>query len=348
IIHIPDLLALWPIPRALNPSYPAIQAASSAWIAGFDLFPDQKRLLKHQSCDFLPAPLFGLCDLMCLFWYDDYTDKASPDVIRPTAEAIITTMESGPIPSDGCLGVELHRDFWERTVATFQPTAEAQQHFLKHYRGFLFGVFEEYIDREQEIIRGVPSYLSLRRETVAVKPAISLLALEAGVPPWVLECDWVKKDEICCIDMVIIGNDVYSWNAEQARGEAGHNLITTLMNIHSMSVQDTMNYADKLHQRVVDDFLQVRDNLDTLTISQEGGRGPLWDELVKKQTRRYIDSLAQCARGCDAWSSESARYALSEEFHCTRTVRILHPKAVRSDAAQGLDKSKSDESPAAA
>jgi hypothetical protein len=47
---------------------------------------------------------------MCLFWYDDYTDKTSPDVIRPTAEAIITAMESGHISSDEYLGVELHRE----------------------------------------------------------------------------------------------------------------------------------------------------------------------------------------------------------------------------------------------
>jgi Terpene synthase family 2, C-terminal metal binding len=119
---------------------------------------------------------------------------------------------------------------------------------------------------------------------------------------------------------------VYSWNVEQARGKAGHNLITTLMNTRSMGVQDAMNYASKLHQGVVDDFLEVRNNIDILTVNQDGAKGPVWDKSVKEQTRRYIDALAQCARGCDAWSAESARYGLSEEFHLTRMVPVLESK----------------------
>ena len=98
-----------------------------------------------------------------------------------------------------------------------------------------------------------------------------------------------------------------------------------------MSVQDAMNYADKLHQRVVDDFLEISKSFDAGTIAEED---PRWDGETREQTRRYLDALAKCARGCDAWSSESARYGLSEAFHETRIVKVLPPKGTRAPNAK--------------
>ncbi|KAH6912097.1 isoprenoid synthase domain-containing protein [Coprinopsis sp. MPI-PUGE-AT-0042] len=336
IVFIPELLDSWPLPRAVNPSYEEVKASSSAWFRQHNLFPDEKRLRKQESYDFtkLAASICASADasflrlaadyLNCIFWWDDYTEDVPAHVTQQMAKAIIGGMRSGQATMDQkLLGVELHTDFWKRVVPTLSPSLEGQEHFLGFYDSYCHSVFEEAVDREREIIRDVPSYFALRRHTVAVRPALALLALAVDLPPWVLKCEWVKQAEECCLDMVIIGNDVYSWNVEQARGLADHNLVTILMSKYSLKVQEAMNHCAVLHQDVVDRFLAIRDSILPLTCDET-----MWDELTRQKVAHYIDGLAETVRGCDMWSAESVRYGLSEEFTKTRMVKIRPSKSL--------------------
>lgn len=63
-------------------------------------------------------------------------------------------------------------------------------------------------------VRDIESYFDLRRETIGTLPSFALMELHMNIPDHVMSHPTVQRMTTLCTDMVSMGNDLYSYNAE--------------------------------------------------------------------------------------------------------------------------------------
>ncbi|KAJ7887289.1 hypothetical protein B0H14DRAFT_3430775 [Mycena olivaceomarginata] len=102
-------------------------------------------------------------------------------------------------------------------------------------------------------------------------------AIHLDIPDEVMENPALKELTTVIIDMLIVHNDLCSYNVEQARGDVDHNLIT-------------------IFDQLTEKFWEAWDRIPTYN-------GPL-----DLQVRIYTDGLGNWVRGYDQWSFESEQY----------------------------------------
>lgn len=57
-------------------------------------------------------------------------------------------------------------------------------------------------------------YFEVRRETIGAKPSFAINQINLDIPDHVLENAIITRLTNLCIDMMIIGNDICSYNVE--------------------------------------------------------------------------------------------------------------------------------------
>ncbi|KAJ7637838.1 terpenoid synthase [Mycena rosella] len=322
---IPDTLRSWPWPRSINPYYPVCKVESSAWCEGFKAF-DPRAQKAFNLCDFnllasLAFPLLNKegcrvgCDLMNLFFViDEHTDIAETETAREQADIVMDAIRNPhtPRPPNEWIGGEVSRQFWANAIKT--ATAPSQKRFVDTFQQYMDSVVQQADDRNSSRIRDVKSYFEVRRDTIGAKPSFAICEIHMNLPEAVITHPVVAKLTTLCIDALIIGNDLCSYNVEQARGDDGHNLVTIVMHQYNMNPQQAMNWIGDLHDEIAEEFLNTWDSVPTF------GPGP-----VDREIRTYVDGLGNWVRANDQWSFESERYFGKEglEIMRRRTVKML-------------------------
>jgi hypothetical protein len=87
-----------------------------------------------------------------------------------------------------------------------------------------------------------------------------------------------------------------SYNVEQSRGQAGHNIVTIAMHELNMDVNGAMLWAAGLHEENEKKFLKAYRAL------------PKWGEPIDSQVKEYCDDMASWVRGNYEWSFETEKY----------------------------------------
>ncbi|KAJ6555571.1 terpenoid synthase [Mycena vulgaris] len=321
---IPDTLRSWPWPRHINPYYDICKEESSAWCEAFKAF-DPKAQKSFNRCDFnllasLAFPLLNKdgcrvgCDLMNLFFViDEHTDVAETDTARVQANIVMDALRNPYTtrPTNEWIGGEVTRQFWVNAMKT--ATSTSQRRFIDTFQSYMDSVVQQADDRNSSRIRDVNSYFEVRRDTIGAKPSFAICEIHMNLPHAVITHPVVVKLTNLCIDALIIGNDLCSYNVEQARGDDGHNLVTIVMHQYHMNAQQAMNWISDLHDDIVKEFLDAWDSLPTFG-------GP-----VDREIRTYVDGLGNWVRANDAWSFESERYFGKQglEVMRSRTVNLL-------------------------
>ncbi|GJJ06674.1 hypothetical protein Clacol_000869 [Clathrus columnatus] len=85
-------------------------------------------------------------------------------------------------------------------------------------------IVDEASDRESHHIRNIEDYFKIRRDTIGAKPSCAICEMYMNIP-----------EEVIGHDMIIIRNDLYSYNVEQARGDEIHNLVTIII-LHELKL----------------------------------------------------------------------------------------------------------------
>ncbi|KAJ7474169.1 terpenoid synthase [Mycena latifolia] len=321
---IPDTLRSWPWPRAINSYYAECKKESSAWCEAFNAF-DSKAQKAFNLCDFnllasLAYPLLNKegcrvgCDLMNLFFViDEHTDVASTETAREQADIVMDALRNPnkARAENEWIGGEVARQFWLNGIRTASHTS--QHRFIDTFQSYMDAVVQEADDRNSSRIRDVKSYFEVRRDTIGAKPSFAICELHMNIPDEVITHPVLVKLTNLCIDALIIGNDLCSWNVEQARGDDGHNLVRIVMHQYNMNPQQAMNWISDLHDEIVDEFLALWESIPTFG-------GPL-----DREVRTYADGLGNWVRANDAWSFESQRYFGTQglEIQRMRTVKML-------------------------
>lgn len=63
-------------------------------------------------------------------------------------------------------------------------------------------------------MRTVDNYLEIRRDTVGARPSLAFLELKVDIPDEVMAHPSIITLAGTAVDMIIIANDIYSYNVE--------------------------------------------------------------------------------------------------------------------------------------
>jgi hypothetical protein len=89
---------------------------------------------------------------------------------------------------------------------------------------------------------------------------------------------------------------MHSYRLERSRGLDGHNVVTAIMEEYHIDLQQALYWLSGFASKTISNFLANSRAL------------PSWGERVDGAVRVYIDLVARCVRGYDAWSYETNRY----------------------------------------
>ncbi|TFK47565.1 terpenoid synthase [Heliocybe sulcata] len=325
--QLPDGLVNWPWSRQLNVHYRVVKAESDAWIQSFDALDDRAQRA-FDKCNFsllacLAYPAAdkdrarAACDLMNLFFlFDELSDVANEREVQEQADAILDALrhpfKHPDVNNRSTLG-DAARQFARRTIAILSPSCYTRfvDAFIPHVEAMAQQAHDRscgYSNRQT-----VEGYMSVRRGTIGAKPAFLFLEGDEDIPEWVLGHPLLEKLEACVMDMLIMSNDIYSYNVEQARGDDGHNIVSVVMVEQGFNLHEAMRWVESQYLDVVKQFLKAKERL------------PSWGASVDAQVSAYIYGLANWARAGDQWCFESERYfgRRGLEIQKSRQVELL-------------------------
>ena len=75
-------------------------------------------------------------------------------------------------------------------------------------------VVQQADDRNSNRIRDVKTYFEVRRDTIGAKPSFAICEIHMSIPDEIITHPTVVKLSNLCIDALIIGNDLCSYNVE--------------------------------------------------------------------------------------------------------------------------------------
>lgn len=73
---------------------------------------------------------------------------------------------------------------------------------------------QQSFDRTHDLVRDVESYFAVRRGTAGVKPVITVNQSKFSLPDHVVDHGVIQRLELITTDLVIVSNDLYSYNVE--------------------------------------------------------------------------------------------------------------------------------------
>ncbi|EJD48009.1 terpenoid synthase [Auricularia subglabra TFB-10046 SS5] len=311
VFSLPDPLSDWPWPRRLNDAYARAKAASSAWVTGYNAF-GPKAQEAFDKCDF--KQLRMACDLMQLFFvFDEHSDVADEGSVRAMADCIMAALKGIHNPH-GCLLGEITRDFWTRLTVVMRNPAY-QRRFVYSFQRYTDAVVQQAQDRDSAYIREISDYFPVRRDTIGTFPSWVFIHIGLELPEDVFGHPAVLELERIVTDIIIIGNDLHSYNVEQSRGDDGHNVIGIVRRKNGWSVHEAMDWANDYTRRLMADFLEARSRL------------PSFGADIDPELAVYIEGLGNWVRASDAWGFESQRYFGNRgcEIQKHRQVVLLPP-----------------------
>ncbi|EJD05130.1 terpenoid synthase [Fomitiporia mediterranea MF3/22] len=328
MLHLPDMVANWPWKRSINPYYDVVKAESSAWFRSFKAFSEQSQHA-FDKCDFarLAALAYPLvcrehlrtgCDLMNLFFViDEYTDVEPAPVVREMVDTVIDALNNPhkPRPEGEVILGEVARQFWELAIKTATPLA--QRHMIETFVAYLDSVVEQARDRDNETLPSVRSYIENRRENVGTKGCFAIFELGCEIPDEVLYHPAVTELINLASEMVMCGNDMDSYNREQATGDDRHNILTVIMNEFGIGLEEAQTWVVKLHADLEKQFLEGMMHI------------PSWNPDVDKQIQLYLDGVGHFIRASDCWHFEAGRYFGDKGLEIQKSRRVpLLPKII--------------------
>ncbi|KAK0214397.1 terpenoid synthase [Armillaria fumosa] len=294
VFRIPDTLAYWPWPRTINPHYEEVKAASEAWFRSFKAFGPESQSA-FDRCNF--KHLRTQCDFMNLvFVIDEYTDNATPEVVRQYFDVVIDALRNPakPRPSDEVVLGVVAQEFWALGVKSASRTSG--KHFIEGFVGYGNAVVQEAKDRQRLHIRNVQDYLDVRRFTIGTCSAFALMELGYELPGEVRHHPTVVALEGLSRDMIIFDNDLASYNKEQAVEEYPHNIIVCIMNEQKCSLPAALLWVENLYRSTRNKFLTLWKEI------------PSWGPEIDAIASQYLHGLAHWVRGNESWNFESERY----------------------------------------
>ncbi|KZT38050.1 terpenoid synthase [Sistotremastrum suecicum HHB10207 ss-3] len=304
--RLPDLFDKWPLPRAANPACDEVGSETLAWFISLEPF-DAELLSSLIKCKF--GLLAGLAypnssrehlrtqyDMMYALWmFDEISDRQCASDAQKGADLIMDILRNPYDPrseGESALG-EVWQSFWLRALPSASPSAV--HHFVEEMQIWVDSVVREAADREHQVTRTIDDFLLLRRQTGGALPCFAMIGLGMNLPDTVMNHASIVSLTTHAVDMVIMANDIYSYNVEQARGDR-HNLVMVAMRERQVDVQGAMDYLGQRYHQLRDAFFDQMNDI------------PSWSPQIDADIKEYIMEMGRWVTGNMFWSFESERY----------------------------------------
>ncbi|KAJ7240251.1 isoprenoid synthase domain-containing protein [Mycena rebaudengoi] len=324
MLYLPETMKTWPWPRIINPHYEEVSAESSAWFHSFNAFSKRSQYAFDKG-DFgrLAALAYAKaskehlrtgCNLMNIFFLvEEYTDVESPVVVQDMVDIVMDALNNPhkPRPEGEIVLGEATRQFWELAIRTASPNSA--RHFVESFKDYLDSLVVQAEGRAFDTFLTVNSYLQIRRQNIGARPSYVPGELHLDFPDEVFYHPVVKELESYITDLIILDNDIASYNKEQAAGDDRYNILTIVMHQFNIDLQAAMVVVCDLHHEIEAKFLAALKTVPSF--------GPEIDE----QLQEYIQHLAGWPRSNDCWNFEGGRYFGNKglEIQKTRCVPLM-------------------------
>ncbi|MET9830899.1 pentalenene synthase [Streptomyces sp. NPDC006385] len=303
------------------------QLITSEEMARRYLFSQVAELSAYTFPDAVGEDLDLAFDVMGWFFlFDDQFDV--PHGTVPTAaitacEQLIDLLHQPPgaDPAHGAAPVVVaFADCWRR-----QAHGMSQRYRWRaaaNWLDYLEGNLTEEADRRAGTRPDAEQRMHSHRSSGGVRPSFDLAERVAHleIPPLVWHSTHLESLRLCAGDSILIVNDFYSLDADEARGDP--NLVTCLMAEYSYGRDLALDVVRALHDRIVDRFLTLRAQIPELC-------GALaLTQAQRTDVTRYVESLRCWIRGNYDWSRSNGRYSPSAAAtSAPAAYGYLHPDA---------------------
>ncbi|KAF7357309.1 Terpene cyclase [Mycena sanguinolenta] len=175
-------------------------------------------------------------------------------------------------------------------------TPTFQHHFIDKFQIYLDSMVQNAQDRMEDHNRSIDEYFEVRRVTIGVKAAVIINGIEMNIPEAVMRNERIATLIAAATDMILIANDVYSYNVEQARGDDRHNLVAIVMRTENLSLVDTLDWISSLHDKLVQKFLDAFHQVPHYN-----------DPEINRQVAEFAAGLGNWVCGYELWPFEVRR-----------------------------------------
>ncbi|PBK94370.1 terpenoid synthase [Armillaria gallica] len=302
-----DIVYRIPNTLTINPHYEEVKVASEAWFRSFKAFGSDAQYTFDQ-CGFsllasLAYPeatkehLRTACDLMNLYFVlDEYTDNASPNIVRQYADILMDAIRNPtkPRPDGEVVLRVIAQEFW--ALGTSSASSTSQRRFVECFGHYTDSVVQKAKDRHHRYIRNIDDYFDVRRLTIGVYLTFVMLELSYDLPDDVVYHPTVVSLQSLARDVIILDNDLASYNKEQALEEYPHNIITSVMNEMKCDLHNALSSVEDLYRSTRNKFLTLWTEI------------PSWGPETDAIASHYLHGIANWVRGNECWNFESERY----------------------------------------
>ncbi|KAH9053668.1 terpenoid synthase [Lactarius vividus] len=249
--------------------------------------------------------------MVLFFIYDEYTDKLDGDGARDCADMVMDALRNPhkQRPQDESKLGEIARQFWLRAIKV--ASEPAQRRFLKSFAAFVYAVIDEASDRNAG---------RSPRRTVGACASFFSVELGLDIPDEIMTHPAMESLLGLVADSIVLTNDLYSYNNEQAAGHGGHNILTVVMNEKGVDLDGAVDWLAEYNGVVLSKFQAQYRML------------PSWGPDLDRIVTAFVERLGHWIRGHDCWSFESERYfgTKGPEIQKHRVVTLL-PRSTRPD-----------------
>ncbi|KAG9030992.1 hypothetical protein FRB95_003272 [Tulasnella sp. JGI-2019a] len=305
---IPDFISMSPSPLRVNPNYASTAQSSVEWLDSFGVHPNPTHRAAFRSMD------FGMLTAMC------YAD-ANRERFRLLCDYINALFAYDDLADEG--GLRIDGDGAQKAAEIIM---ECLRHPTVHNTPFKIGkVFSRRVlsHNHRTLLIAVALLQPLRRDNGALKMCFAMAEFSLGldIPDAVFQNPLIKIMEDAANDVVVLANDIYSYNIEQAQGDT-QNIIETTMKQNSCSLQEAMDFAGTLVSDRIQLFVKSKLQLPSFG-----------SERVDHEVQLYLRICEDWMTGGFHWSLRSDRYFGDDakEVAMTRIVRLLPKRDLRGE-----------------
>ncbi|KAF8269054.1 isoprenoid synthase domain-containing protein [Lactarius quietus] len=256
--YIPKTLENWKWPCCINPHHNEIHAEATEWIKIF-------KGLKPKTLETINGCNFKISD-----------SPLHEDEVQDINKAAMSALFSPhtPRPKNEWVGVEVTRQFWERTMKTASP--QVQKLVIKAIGTHTKAQNQQSVDRCHQHIWSIEEYFEIRRDSITARPCLALIKLDMNLPDKVVQHPIIEEMATLAIDMFVLDNDMLSYNTD---------------------IKGAMNWVSNYHKELESKFMDLYET-----------KIPKFGKPVDTELAQYVDGIGNIVWANYQWSFETERY----------------------------------------
>jgi hypothetical protein len=307
-VELPPLYC--PLESAVHPRVRRVEKRAVEWIGDSGMCADEREkawVVATHSADFFarfapdaPDEDRLLAAALWVYWgfaFDDARCDSGPLSTRPAQFNALAGQVQRACETSSAKGEDRYigalQDIVDRFRGFAPPTQVAR--FAHAHRAWLSGVAWQVGNQAVGRMPGLDEFLAMRLLSSGGEPTFALLELATGaeVPDRDLHRPAVRALTEMAIMVAALDNDRHSLRKELARNQADQNLYTVLMQERGIALQEAVDMANGLRDRVLQRFLHLHDR-----VRPTAG----FDLAI------YVQGLRHGIRGNNEWGLRVPRY----------------------------------------